>query len=418
LDGGSWSEPATILTGLSDEPLQLASNVDGLGRLFLAWVDGKTGELLFSWASSDRAFRASEWKEPQYIPSKSKVNSSPDILVDGSGMLLVAYAVPINEQRGIYFVESSDAGNSWSQPYKIFDAASAGWDVVDQPKICLTGDGRLQALFNKYSLLGDGRQAQGLYYTQSANGGTTWSEPEVVTEHAVLWSDIACSDQQNVHRIWQEENESYYASLDQVSQDGGQTWNDPIYITSLSEKPTSGKLTSSENGQIYFITIVEDDNLVMQEWGWDGAAWKLLDSKELLLKGKSTPLAITAGITTKGSLGVLVSAQNQEDPEATLKHEIIVLSRSLELPKNDQPTTPAIISTPAAVATQSDLLNSYPSPVDTPSLVNSGDSPLRKINKNTWGLLFIGGLVVLFFIVFRPRKAKEHNAEKTRPMKQ
>jgi len=255
-NAGSWSEPATVFSSLSEEPLHLTTNIDGLGRLILAWVDGKTGELLFSWASSEAANRASEWKAPQYIPSIAQANSSPDILTDSSGNVLLAYAAPINERRGIYFVESSDAGTTWSKSYPIFDAASAGWDMVDQPKICLTGDGRLHALFSRYSVLADRRQSLGLYYSQSTDGGATWSEPEAVSEHPVQWSDIDCSGQQTVHRLWQEENESYFINLDQISQDGGLTWASPIYITSLSEKSTQGALISMSNAQLYFVHIV------------------------------------------------------------------------------------------------------------------------------------------------------------------
>jgi hypothetical protein len=73
----------------------------------------------------------------------------------------VSYAVPLNEGRGIYLTWSSDRGDSWSSPVRVFDAETAGWETVDQPRLAFDEDGALHTVFTRYSLPG-GRGPLGL----------------------------------------------------------------------------------------------------------------------------------------------------------------------------------------------------------------------------------------------------------------
>ena len=45
-----------------------------------------------------------------------------------NGELLVVYAIPLNEPRGVYMVRSADLGATWSRPVRVFDGAAAGWE--------------------------------------------------------------------------------------------------------------------------------------------------------------------------------------------------------------------------------------------------------------------------------------------------
>ncbi|MEW6403546.1 MAG: sialidase family protein, partial [Chloroflexota bacterium] len=226
-DGETWTDPTAIISGLDGNSIQLNAHADSLNRLLICWVDSGTGDLFFSWAGTKRARVASEWEDPVSLPTVSQLNSSPDILVDDSGRILVAYASPINEGRGIYFVESSDNGASWTQPVQIFDAVAVGWDMVDQPKISLTGDGRLHVLFKRFFMLGESPSPLGLYYSQSSNGGIVWSDPELVSDHPEPMGEIFGYDRSVLHRLWQEVQQSTLFTFHQISEDAGVTWATP-----------------------------------------------------------------------------------------------------------------------------------------------------------------------------------------------
>jgi hypothetical protein len=407
-DGESWSIPTTVISRLSGNPMQLTVEADYQGRLVLAWIDGRTGELVFSWASADQASRSSEWESPLSIPTGSQANSSPDILVDSSGRIVIVYAVPINEKRGIYLVESGNVGRTWSQPLQVFDAVSTTGDIVDQAQIGLTGDGRLHVLFSKFSLQGEQRQLLGLYYSYSADGGLTWSEPEEVTDNPVSWSEIIGYGRSIVHRLWQEYRQSMLVSFHQISLDGGETWSDPVIVSSLSTGTSLTTQSMDRVENLHFLQIITEDHLnTLNHHMWDGSRWVSQESKELYIQDQRVLSAFAAGVSSKGNLLVSVLAS---DPFQTdeLDGSILSMSKTLELPGEIPTPYPAVITIvePTSVATV-EISNSLqvptqPSPTTGLSYLLSG-----LYNKNLIGILLLSGIIVLLFFIFRPNTQKK-----------
>lgn len=402
-NGENWSIPVPIISGLDGNPMQLNVNSDSQSRLLLTWVDDKTGDMLFSWANADRANVASEWNTPQYIPSASQANSSPDILVDASGRIIVAYAISINEQRGIYFVESDDNGTTWTQPFRAFDAASVSWEMVDQPTISLTGDGRLHLLFRRYAFHGEQRRSLGLYYCQSIDGGLTWSDPEVVSENSVLWSQIVGYDRSIVHRLWQENDKSLLVSFHQVSQDGGLTWSSRSIVSSISNAKSLNTQTMDTAGNLYFLQLTSNDNISILDHIWNGSGWSSEEPKELYNKDRVVPSSITANITLSGNLVVSVSVDYPYLSDE-LKNEISSVGKSLELPEVVQTPYAGIIpsvesTTIMAVETSAVM----PPPTTESPLTGLNDSPsFLSRNKNLIGLLMLGGILFLIIVLYWP----------------
>jgi hypothetical protein len=413
-NGADWSRPVPIVPQSDRSPVQLNVRADSLGRLLLVWVDGKTGDMFFSWANAERAKNPGEWQSPQYIASNSKANSSPDTLADASGKIIVAYAVPINEHRGIYFVESADGGISWTQPFQVFDAASAGWEVVDQPNITLTGDGRLHVLFRRYSLHSEQRQSVGLYYSQSADGGVTWSDPEAVSEDPVFWSQIIGYDRLIVHRLWQQYVRSALVTFHQLSRDGGLTWGQPAVVSSSGVMPGLAALTIDRAGNLDFVQLDSTDNLFILDHRWDGSGWIYQTPKKLYLKDRSVPSSITANTTSKGNLLVSVSL---DYPFLTdeKKNDILSLGKLVSLPKAVQTAYPAVL--PAAKATAMMIKGTpdalQPSATDSPPAGLNDSPPFLYGTKNLIGFVLLGGIVLLLVRIFRPVSGKQKNQNKT-----
>jgi hypothetical protein len=408
-----WSQPAVIISGLDGLPLQLRVEADSLGRLILTWIDSKTGSVLYSWADANRASIAAEWEIPQYISSVSQVNSSPDVLADDSGKMIIAYAVPINEKRGIYFVESDDGGKTWNQPIQIFDAVSAGWDIVDHPDISLTVDGRLHILFNRYTSQGKSRQSLGLYYSQSENGGITWSDAELVSEQSVPWSKIISYDKSILHRLWQEFRQSMLVSFHQFSQDGGLTWSRPLIISSVNANTSLTSQTSDVAGNMYFLQLTGKNNQTIFSEVWNGSNWSGQDPKELYIKDSGIPSSITASVSPTGDLvaTVLVNYPFLNDE---YKNSVFSMSKPLELPEViPTPYTAAIAVAEPKISVTEELPNVLESPPQVTSVTNLNDLPSSVSgNKNMVGFLLLGGVIVLIIVIFRPIVWKKNTRKK------
>jgi len=400
-DGNRWSKSSNIIGGFSGVPTQLSSTVDKQGRILLSWVEGMNGDLYFSWANSERAQMASEWYEPQQLPSLSQLNSAPDILVDDLNRIVVVYTVPLNENRGVYIVQSTDLGRTWSHPILIFDAVAAGWSSVDRSAVDLSGDGNLHVLFSRPPLR-ETDQARGLYYSQSRDGGISWSQPETISERTIQWSQILGRDTQVLHRLWQESNGLASDILHQVSRDGGASWENPVKVLSTSDALGSVDLAESTDGHLYLAqTHIVEESVVIDSHEWDGARWIAQEAKEIDLDAKSDQASIVLAINHQGVLNVLVSVMYPK-PLTSLQNKVIGFGKSLEITTDGSQTSTFEIVTPAALESLTPASNTQATPTELSSLANAEDPPAPP--KNIIGIALVVGLALLIVMFTRSGK--------------
>lgn len=401
-NGNEWSQPAPVLTDLGGLPIHPTLAIDTQQRLLLTWVNASTGDLWFSWANSERANIPLEWTKPVVLPSPSDVNDSPSMVVDASGRIVVAYAVTINENRGIYVTQSTDLGVTWLSPQQAFDAVEADWDRIDQPKLTFTKDGVLHLLFSQYPARADADTGK-LYYSQSTNGGTTWMAPEEVTPNPVKWSTIATVAGQGLHRFWQEENRSVTSTYHQISPDNGSTWNASVLVSSQDTLSSIPSVASDWMGNIHLLQTSLDEFEYLYEWSWSNGRWQLLETMKISIPTQNTVSTVLANITANGKLyAVLQSELKNENDE--LESEITGLDRSLDLSAKP-PSFTALITAPQAAAL----------PVETPlpEATAVGPSPLDGLedtspvlNRNVVGLVLVVLVVLVILVMVIPSKKK------------
>jgi len=137
-DGQQWTQPFVVLSARQGEISQLRAATDGR-RLFVVWSEDSVGQIYFSWANLGRAAVASEWAQPRPLAPDQTTATTPSLVVGASGDIFVAYALSINENRGIYLIKSQDGGANWAAPVKVFDAAAAGWIMTGAPQVVESG---------------------------------------------------------------------------------------------------------------------------------------------------------------------------------------------------------------------------------------------------------------------------------------
>jgi hypothetical protein len=398
--GKQWTRPEPVISPLGGVPLQISFAIDTQERLLLSWVDGDSGDLLFSWANLDRANLASEWETPMALPSPSSLVGSPDIVVDASGRIVVVYAIILNEDRGIYIVQSTDSGESWSSPVRVFDAVSARWDKIGDPKISLSEDGVLHVVFSRNSVRTG--QPVGLYYSRSVDGGVTWSDSQILSEGDIQWSDIVSYDDHIVHVLWQEYDGLVFANLSQVSQDGGVSWGRPFSITGVNDSSTPVTLVADGLGKLHFIQLLKNsnptttkgDNLILQDWKWNSSGWEFASDETVMIKGEGTRYSVTAGITSDGFLVVSISTE-YSDPENEPQNEIQTFSRFLGESNTGNEPRAALIPTPFTLSGTAGVPNILPTqPVDL-TVLNDDEVSTTSTVRDVVGLVIIGVAVII-----------------------
>jgi hypothetical protein len=415
-EGGQWSRPSPVLRnpdgGQPGRPAVAQHN----GRLLVTWHDDSSGQVLFSWASSDRATAASEWISPRQLPAPQvpiPLVSAPAITVDRQGTIYVAYAVPLNEGRGIYLTWSDDNGQSWSPPFNVFDATAAGWVAVGPPHLMIDGSGRLYASWTENSR---DDQPLGLYFAVSDDGGLTWSEETAVVSGSVQWQQMISVGERTIHQLWAGPGDVTTTAAGQaalwhrLSTDGGQSWSRAARVAGLGQNPVGAVgLTLDAAARLHLVQIgsasgseeIEAAPLSLYQWVWQDERWQ---AEPALPLGEGIPLTFAepaAAAVTDRQLGFVYLAS----PSGEAGQALAFSRRQIELP--DVLPTPLPTLMPTATPTPPPTATPQPEPtptLDFPTEQQPGSTislplPDDRLSSLVTGLLPALLLIVIAFII-------------------
>jgi hypothetical protein len=276
-----WSRAVPAIrpkTGKAEQPSLAA---DSQGRLHLVWSGGNSGDILYSWKYARDAASTLGWSEPLELSAQTSTSSWPSILADPRGDVLhVIYAVPYNEKRGIYYVRSNDGGTTWLTPTVIFDAAAAGWDSVNKPRLALdVGTGVLHAVWLRANLPG-GVNPQAVAYSHSTDDGKTWSAPIDIAEGNVDWPQVAIFSAGRVLLIWNQAQSSIggsplFEAWSEFSTTGGEQWTEAARVRGFGELGGPVGLTADHAGGLSLVGVSQDTSgeSILVYSHWDGQTW-------------------------------------------------------------------------------------------------------------------------------------------------
>ncbi len=406
-NGLGWSPAQTILGSPDGSDVAgVSALIDASGNLLVTWSGGLPGDIYFSRNTVARAISPEDWGQPVAIPVPRPAAASPDIAVNSTGTIMIAYALPLNENRGVYLTKSDDGGDVWQETNQVIDAAELDWEKVDSPKLVITPDDTLHMIWQRFSLPPTSKPIS-LHYARSEDGGENWSEPFTVSESPAIWTKLLAVDEQSIHVIWQTESNDLWHLL---SIDKGTTWNQPQRIEGFLR--TDGHVAATLDGanQPQLIQInnqLSDDedqrftNPELRHWTWSGQQWFIQDSTALDIQ-KAGDLDIA--VTSKGRLGLILLAEREnligEPPTIGLNFT----SRNLDLPAIQATLlpTPFPTSLPEATPTVTPL----PQPTATIEFPTNQDAgqqfplPVDASNPLTGSLFGVLAAGILTVVVF------------------
>jgi hypothetical protein len=393
-DQRMWLQPVAVLNSPEQSVDQPALALDSAGHLFIAWRRGDQGAICFSQVSAGLAPLNDSWSEPVCVSDPEHSASEPDILVNDRGKIFIAYAVPVNEGRGVYLTSSSDTGSTWSDPVLAFDGAAAGWAMLDQPHLALTGEGELHLIWTRYSLISGEPEPVGLAYARSLDGGVTWSDVEMVAENPVLWSQVHGIGDSTVHRLWRELSGGTTTLWHELSQDSGVSWNRVAQLSVFGEAIGNPSLTWDRAGNMHLLQVVDrgTGSNVLQHWIWDGQHWVSSDSLNLDLDLETNIGHLASAASPLGDLAVIFSTR-PDNPDSGSQEQLFFAARSIEQPEGLATPLPVASATPVVIATPTPELTAPPAPTPTPDLSALGAASSGGNVGGSWDGLVIGAVV-------------------------
>lgn len=354
-DGSAWTLPAQIMN--SPAPIAQLSAVtsNSAGRVYMLWVTSN-GEMYFSHAAAGQLQAAASWSPPAAIPSNVGAISSPAIAVTDSGNLYVAYAVAINERRGIYLTQSQNNGQTWTESMQLFDGNAAGWEIVGAPALTVAPDGVLHLLFDQRRWNAeDASLSTGLYYMSCADLQSSCSRPQIFVENEALWTAIRAPGQSTVHRFWQARSDDGVLLQHQVSADGGNSWGRASTLVTASPTQPPGNAAVAADPQGRFFAFATMGGL-LQAWSWSEGAWAPDQSLSLQLSSIiDQELSVTVSqagelvalYSDERPLPLVASEENGEEPQ----YALLAIERTIDSSAPSPTATITAGATPGVSAT-------------------------------------------------------------------
>jgi hypothetical protein len=215
LDNGNTFDGTSILSSNNDNVDSINQELIATGNnVYVVWQDAplaaaNDADIVSGGHDSSVMFTSSENSGESFTKPKSLSNdaykSYPKVGAYGDSVYVVWNVGIINKTsdgnsqngmgpKGVFFSRSSDNGLNFSEPLKL----NANGESVGESQVATHGK-------NVYVVWGgnpDEKVAGNLYYTRSANNGSTFSTPQSLTEKNTLNVEVA-ADSNNAYIAWQ-----------------------------------------------------------------------------------------------------------------------------------------------------------------------------------------------------------------------
>jgi hypothetical protein len=249
LDHPDWEPVDIFITGENMTGLNAAPYALGIGLLW----DGDT----FAWSAISPRASAKEWHGPAGLDA---AYPNADLAHGLADTLWAVYgAVNTNE---IMVQRLRPARAAWESPLLVGDPVNTNASP-DNMRLAVAADGRLHAVWTEYELP-NGWPPLGLFYAQSSDEGRTWTVPYRIAGPTFNQPNVVAGPGAAVYLTWTGTagtGDKYF----QESLDGGTTWSDPEVVLPSSGGGSEGApnlvvdsagglhLVAADNGCVWYV---------------------------------------------------------------------------------------------------------------------------------------------------------------------
>jgi hypothetical protein len=217
--GQSWSNPLDMIPGWSCYP-EIAASGDSI---IAVWVGERD-----SWYNSNYVYRRSTnggatWDDTAKVLASDRSDIGPCSFCISGRKVLFAF-VNYDNASNLKFAKSTNFATSWNAPESLYSLYS-----IDNMEMRNFGD-TLYLIFNGRVAIGTEYE---VYFLKSTNAGQTWNVPTIISlEDSAdsYYPKIAINEEGAPAVCWGTSGRSYHSDiLVRLSHDFGQSW-DPLIV--------------------------------------------------------------------------------------------------------------------------------------------------------------------------------------------
>jgi hypothetical protein len=180
---------------------------DTLGKVHVVWLDNGTGNWQIMYRRS--LDMGQNWEPAQTLTAEPSLKASPTIYTDRENTIHLVWADNRDGMMGIYYIQSTDGGESWGSEKKLTSTGISTWT---HPNITCDLIGNVYVTWK--DTLGS---LDGIGFKKSTDGGNTWGQDTMVTSADTINYCPAITSSDNgdyLHLLWNDKrtgcHEIYY----------------------------------------------------------------------------------------------------------------------------------------------------------------------------------------------------------------
>jgi hypothetical protein len=393
---GVWSPANEIVTSpesqVADYPTLAA---DSQGDLHLVFRGNST--LYYSRAYAPLARTAAGWSPPAALEYVQNYIGRPHLQVDNQNGLHLVYSIITGANSGIYYMNSSDGGRSWSDPLTVYKNNRANRSL-DLPRLAVARDGKLHVAWVETSYP-ETFPPLGIRYARSENGGSSWSEPVSLADGPYSFPELLATPAGELHLVFSGTAPDRY-KFHRWSADGGTAWSELYRDTELGGFQGLPSLVQDSRGFMHWLMVGSvfsaRVDCIYHTISQDGA-WAPGETVLCGVASAQNPQDVVAKVVLGNQLHLAVQypLDSETQPQGW-QNEIYALNLDLPVPAIQPtplpsptylpPNAPQPVTTPAAAFAQATL------PPDLAQPARQASSPLLVIGG---GVLLALALVVI-----------------------
>jgi len=179
-------------------------------------------------------------------------NLSPHLVIDRRDVLHVVF--PGRQAKGIYYMTSSDGGDHWSAAVNVSPTDRVNTSA-DYPRIAVSPNGTIHIVWTEFQLP-SGWPPTGIYYIRSEDGGKHWSQKVQFTGPNYDQANIVAPSDSVVHVVWNA-IVTIQGRYHRWSNDGGRTWSKPAQISSLGGTEGPPQIAADTFGKVHLLSTYD-----------------------------------------------------------------------------------------------------------------------------------------------------------------
>ena len=334
--------------------------IDPARRLLAVWSGGELGQVFYTGTSVDEAASSEGWLVPAPVAESS--GQSPQLALSSGGASQLVYAVPVNENRGVFTTRLAADAFDWAPVSQVHSAANSNCPVVADTDTVVAGEDHVYAVWSCWTSPG-GIGPLEAYFSASEDGGLTWSPVAVVISGGPTWTELVLAGGDQLHLIWGEARAGGETTWHAWSADGGLHWTEPDSVMVIDGAVGESRALADAAGRVHLVQAVEAESREpeLAYSTWEAGRWQERPGMPFWGKQIDDLAALSLAVRGGNQLLTVYAARGPGGADGGREMGIVIAEFPLG-PMPARPPTPSSISQ-TEVAAESVT----PTPADSPT---------------------------------------------------